>query len=48
MVRVVWDRDVEEKWCVLYVTEMFKSSGTCCMLLGYLRGMARVLCDRDV
>jgi hypothetical protein len=30
---------------VLYVKEMFKRSGACCMWLGYLKGVVRVLSD---
>jgi hypothetical protein len=33
---------------MLFLTGIFKRSGVCSMLLGYLRGMARVLCDWDV
>ena len=30
---------------MLYVIGMFKRSGACCMRLGYLRGVVRVLSD---
>ena len=30
---------------MLNVTGIFKRSGTCCLLLGYLRGVVRVLSD---
>ena len=33
---------------MLFVTGIFKRSGACCMLLGYLRGMAYIVCDWDV
>ena len=33
---------------MLHVTGMFKSSGACCMLLGYLRGVVRFVCDWDI
>ena len=33
---------------MLYVTGIFKRSGACCILLGYLRGVVRVICDWDI
>ena len=33
---------------MLHVTGIFKRSGACCLSLGYVRGVVRVVCERDV
>jgi hypothetical protein len=33
---------------MLYVTGISKGSGACCMLLEYLRGVVRLVCDWDI
>jgi hypothetical protein len=33
---------------MLYVTVIFKRSGACCLCLGYVRGVVRVVCDLDI
>ena len=32
---------------MLYVTWICKRSGACCLSLGYVRGVVRVVCERD-
>jgi hypothetical protein len=36
VVRVICDWDVEEEWCVLFVTGIWEKSGACCMWEGCL------------
>ena len=33
---------------MLYVTGMIKRSGACCLSLEFVRGVVRVVCERDV
>jgi hypothetical protein len=33
---------------VLFVSGIFKRGGACCLLLGCLRGVLRVVCDLDI
>jgi len=37
-----------KEWCVLYVTGIFKRSSACYVLQGCLRGVERVVYERDV
>ena len=46
--RVLSDWYVSEGWCVLYVTGIFKRSGTCCRGQACFRGVMRVVYEWDI